>query len=169
VQEVRHPSPRIIRTLDLAAHMHMLHHLSFAVSDIARSAVFYDAVLPTLGYSRVWTKEKAVGYGLTGRDDNFAILLKPSVVKIPEDGFHVAFAAPSREAVDLFYKAALAHGGRDNGGSGHHPEYGANYFAAFVFDPDGYRIEAVIDEPVQSPDPTPAPGMPLAGQESRHG
>jgi catechol 2,3-dioxygenase-like lactoylglutathione lyase family enzyme len=132
----------------VASHTPMHHHLSFAVSDIGRSAQFYDAVFPPLGYSRVWTKEKAVGYGIAGGDDNFAILLKPGVIKIPEDGFHVAFAAPSREAISLFYKAALAHGGSDNGGSGHHPEYGPNYFAAFVFDPDGYRIEAVIDEPV---------------------
>jgi hypothetical protein len=56
----------------------------------------------------------------------------------------VAFAAPSREAVGAFYETALAHGGTDNGGSGLHPEYGPGYFAAFVIDPDGYRIEAVI-------------------------
>ena len=64
---------------------------------------------------------------------------------VPGDGFHVAFAAPSREAVDAFYKAALEHGGKDNGGAGLHPEYGSDYYAAFVFDPDGYRIEAVIN------------------------
>jgi catechol 2,3-dioxygenase-like lactoylglutathione lyase family enzyme len=64
-------------------------------------------------------------------------------VKVPGDGFHVAFSAPTRTAVDAFHKAALAHGGKDNGGSGLHPEYGAHYYAAFVFDPDGYRIEAV--------------------------
>jgi hypothetical protein len=56
-------------------------------------------------------------------------------------------AAPSRAAVDAFYQASLAHGGRDNGAAGLHPEYGAHYYAAFVFDPDGYRIEAVINRP----------------------
>lgn len=60
------------------------------------------------------------------------------------EGFHVAFAAPTREAVSAFYEAALAHGGRDNGGAGLHPEYGPDYFAAFVMDPDGYRIEAAL-------------------------
>ena len=59
----------------------------------------------------------------------------------------VAFAAPSREAVEAFYRSALKFGGTDNGGSGLHPEYGDSYFAAFVFDPDGYRIEAVINTP----------------------
>jgi catechol 2,3-dioxygenase-like lactoylglutathione lyase family enzyme len=69
-------------------------------------------------------------------------------VAVPGDGFHVAFAAPSREAVAAFYQAALAHGGRDNGGSGLDPEYGSDYYAAFVFDPDGHRIEGVINEKI---------------------
>lgn len=59
---------------------------------------------------------------------------------------HLSFAAPSRQAVDAFYAAAFRHGGQDNGGCGIHPEYGDHYYAAFVFDPDGYRIEAVINE-----------------------
>jgi catechol 2,3-dioxygenase-like lactoylglutathione lyase family enzyme len=62
------------------------------------------------------------------------------------EGFHAAFAASSREAVTAFHRAALQHGGQDNGGAGLHPEYGPHYFAAFVVDPDGYRIEAVINE-----------------------
>jgi len=128
--------------------MHMLHHLSFAVADLAHSAVFYDATLSTLGYVRVWAVEKAVGYGSPGGDDEFAIRLRPGGVVVPSEEFHVAFAAPSREAVASFYKTALEHGGKDNGGSGLHPEHGSHYYAAFVFDPDGYRIEAVINEAV---------------------
>ena len=124
---------------------HMLHHLSFAVTDLARSGTFYDAALAPLGYVRVWADETAIGYGLPGGGDKFAIKLRPAGVAVPGDGFHVAFAAPSREAVAAFYKAALEHGGKDNGGSGLHPEYGSHYYAAFVFDPDGYRIEAVIN------------------------
>jgi len=65
---------------------------------------------------------------------------------MPSDAFHVAFRAPSRQAVVAFYRAALANGGADNGGAGLHAEYGPDYFAAFVIDPDGYRIEAVINE-----------------------
>jgi catechol 2,3-dioxygenase-like lactoylglutathione lyase family enzyme len=122
----------------------MLHHLSFAVTDLARSAAFYDATLAELGYVRVWTHATAVGYGLPGGGDRFAI--RQGGLVVPDEGFHVAFAAPSRKAVDSFYKTALEHGGKDNGRSGLHPEYGSGYFAAFVFDPDGYRIEAVIND-----------------------
>ncbi len=122
----------------------MLHHLSFAVEDLVRSAAFYDAVLSPLGCRRVWEDGTFVGYGTEPGEDVFALKLRPGGVGVPGDGFHVAFAAPSREAVGAFYAAALAHGGRDNGGSGLHPEYGPDYCAAFVIDPDGYRVEAVI-------------------------
>lgn len=130
----------------------MLHHLSFAVSDLARSAIFYDAVLAPLGYVRVFTqergagrKESAVGYGRPGAEDEFAIRLREQGAVAPGEGFHVAFRALSQKAAAAFHEAALAHGGRDNGGVGFHPEHGPNYFAAFVIDPDGYRIEAVVD------------------------
>jgi len=126
----------------------MLHHLSFAVADLARSASFYDTTLSALGYVRVWADETAIGYGFLGGGDKFAIKHSSGEVVVPREGFHIAFAAPSREAVAEFYKAALKHGGKDNGGSGLHPEYGKSYYAAFVFDPDGYRIEAVISEEV---------------------
>ena len=124
----------------------MLHHLSFAVTDIARSAAFYDAVLAPLGSRRGGEDATFVGYGTHLGKDVFALKLRPGNAGVPGDGFHVAFAAPSREAVNAFYEAALRHGGTDNGGSGLHPEYGSSYFAAFVIDPDGYRIEAVICE-----------------------
>jgi catechol 2,3-dioxygenase-like lactoylglutathione lyase family enzyme len=124
---------------------HMLHHLSFAVADLARSARFYDATLAPLGYVRVWTNKTAIGYGSPGSGDKFAIKFHSGKVAVPGEGFHVAFTAPTREAVATFYRTALEHGGKDNGGSGIHSEYGSHYFAAFVFDPDGYRIEAVIN------------------------
>ncbi|HVU07810.1 MAG TPA: VOC family protein [Verrucomicrobiae bacterium] len=124
----------------------MLHHFSLPATDLARSAAFYDATLGALGFVRVWADETAVGYGLPRGGDKFAIKLKPEKIIAPGEGFHVAFAAPSRKAVDKFYESALKHGGKDNGGSGLHREYGNDYYAAFVFDPDGYRIEAVINE-----------------------
>ena len=64
---------------------------------------------------------------------------------VPGPGFHVAFAAPNREAVAEFHRAALANGARDNGPPGLRPHYGPDYYAAFVFDPDGYWVEAVIN------------------------
>ena len=101
-------------------------------------------MLAPLGYGRVWEDATFVGYGTEPGKDVFALKLRPENAGVPGDGFHVAFAAPSREAVEVFYKAALAQGGTDNGGAGLHPEYGPDYCAAFVMDPDGYRIEAVI-------------------------
>ena len=133
--------------------MLMLHHLSLAVADLTRSANFYDAALAPLGYVRAFTqergagrKESAVGYGQPGAEDEFAIRLRQQGVVAPSEGFHLAFRASSQEAAIAFHQAALANGGRDNGGVGFHPEHGPNYFAAFVIDPDGYRIEAVVDE-----------------------
>ena len=126
----------------------MLHHISIGAENIERAARFYDAVLAPLGYVRVWTDlrpgedEQAVGYGPLGSDDKLAVKqVSQSVPPIP--GFHIAFAAPSRAAVSAFYEAAIANGGTDNGPPGLRPDYGANYFAAFVVDPEGHRIEAV--------------------------
>ena len=132
--------------------MDMLHHVSLGVRDIELSARFYDAALSALGYVRVWSDlgpahgGQAVGYGLPGGGDKLALKQKNSSHLAPGLGFHVAFAAPSRAAVDRFHDAALRHGGRDNGAPGLRPDYGEHYYAAFVIDPDGHRIEAVIDE-----------------------
>jgi catechol 2,3-dioxygenase-like lactoylglutathione lyase family enzyme len=125
----------------------MLHHISFAVTDLQRSIAFYDAVLSTLGYVRVWSEPAAAGYGLPGGEDVFALKLCGEPSSVPGEGFHLAFAAPDREAVGGFHAAALQHGGLDNGAPGLRPDYGASYFAAFVVDPDGYRIEAVFTDP----------------------
>jgi catechol 2,3-dioxygenase-like lactoylglutathione lyase family enzyme len=126
----------------------MLHHISFGVSNLERSAAFYDAALAVLGYVRVWTDSSAVGYGLAAGQDLFAVKLRASDAAAPGPGFHLAFTAPSREAVARFHAEALAHGGLDNGAPGLRPAYGPNYFAAFVIDPDGHRIEAVTTLPI---------------------
>ena len=131
----------------------MLHHISFGVSDIERSAAFYDAVLAPLGYARVWEDirpgeaDQAVGYGVHGGGDKLAIKFCPVGQRPPGPGFHLALASPSRSAVVDFYRAAIEHGGTDNGGPGFRPDYGPHYFAAFVVDPDGHHIEAVFNSP----------------------
>lgn len=121
----------------------MLGHLSFAVADLARSAAFYDAVLAALGYARVYSADRAVGYGLPGTTNDRLLLLGAGrPVAPPAVGFHLCLDAPSRAAVDAFHRAALARGGADQGGPGLRPHYGADYYAAFVLDPDGYKLEA---------------------------
>ena len=130
----------------------MLHHVSLGVADLQRSADFYDAVLGELGYVRVWADDTAVGYGRAGGGDKLAIKLRSADAIAPGPGFHLAFSAPDRHSVRRFHEAALRHGGRDNGAPGLRPHYGPAYFAAFVADPDGHRIEAVINTPDQSRD-----------------
>ena len=125
----------------------MLHHLSFGVKDLNLSGLFYDAALSALGFRRVFEDDSAIGYGLIDGKDLFCIKLRPDAVP-PSGGFHLAFAAPSRSAVDQFYHAALKVGGLCNGAAGLRPQYGAHYYAAFLIDPDGYRIEAVINTPL---------------------
>ena len=121
----------------------MLGHISFGVSDLRRSSAFYDAALAALGYERVFTSERAVGYGAPGSTaDRLLLILQPGAVRPPGPGFHLAFAAPSRQAVDAFHRAALQHGGLDQGAPGLRPHYGDDYYAAFVLDPDGYKLEA---------------------------
>jgi len=121
----------------------MLGHLSFGVSDLARSADFYDRALAPLGYLRIWGHGSAVGFGEKGGGDKLALFAQPGTVLAPGPGFHLAFSAASREAVDAFHAEALRAGGRDCGAPGPRPQYGATYYAAFVLDPDGYKLEAV--------------------------
>ncbi|MCX2860356.1 VOC family protein [Paucibacter sp. PLA-PC-4] len=131
--------------------MPMLHHLSFGVRDLRRAADFYDAVLQPLGYVRVWTDfegdedTQAVGYGEPGGGDKLALKQCPNGAIAPGPGFHLAFSAPSREAVNHFHEAAMRSGGKDNGAPGLRPDYGPDYYAAYVVDPEGWRIEAVIN------------------------
>ncbi len=126
----------------------MLHHLSFGVTDLEPSSAFYDAVLSALGYERVWSGPKAIGYGRAGEGDRFAIKLYPKEARAPGLGFHLAFEAPSRAAVDQFYEAAVEHGGTGDAAPRLWPEYDERYYAAFVTDPDGHYLEAVTREPV---------------------
>lgn len=122
----------------------MLHHVSFGVADLAISGAFYDAALDALGYRRVFEDGTAIGYGLEDGKDKLCLKLRSPAVA-PGPGFHLAFSAPSRSAVDRFHASALAVGGRDNGKPGLRPHYGPHYYAAFVIDPDGYHVEAVIN------------------------
>ncbi len=120
----------------------VLSHLSFGVADLGRAIAFYDGVLATLGYVRVWSDDEAAGYGEPGGNDKLALFARPASSP-PGDGFHLAFAAPNRAAVDAFHAAALRLGGRDHGAPGARPLYSPTYYAAFVTDPDGYKLEAV--------------------------
>lgn len=123
-------------------------HVSVGVTDLERSAVFYDACLGALGLVQLWRVPRAVGYGPSGYDAEapFAIVLESADDTPPRQGTHHAFVAPDRAAVDAFHAAALACGGVDDGPPGIRQNYDPGYYAAFVRDPDGHRIEAVVHE-----------------------
>jgi len=125
----------------------MLHHISLAVSDLARAARFYDAVMGALGWRRVFTGAHAVGYGRIDDRDRLLLNLRPGSAP-PGPGFHLALRAASTAAIESFHAAGLAAGGQCNGPAGPRPHYGPCYHAAFLIDPDGHRLEAVLNEPL---------------------
>jgi catechol 2,3-dioxygenase-like lactoylglutathione lyase family enzyme len=130
----------------------MIDHLTLVVSDFERSKAFYLAALEPLGYTAVMelTREQipslpfpaTVGLGVGGKPD---LWLRPADGSVTPT--HVALSAPDRAAVDAFYQAAIAAGATDNGAPGLRPHYHANYYGAFVLDPDGYNLEAVCHAP----------------------
>lgn len=121
----------------------MLGHISFGVADLARAIAFYDRVLEPLGFVRVWSHERAAGYGPPGGNDKLALFARPGEARAPGAGFHLALQAPDRNAVDAFHAAALEAGGSDEGAPGLRAQYSLTYYAAFVVDPDGHKLEAV--------------------------
>jgi catechol 2,3-dioxygenase-like lactoylglutathione lyase family enzyme len=120
----------------------MLSHVSLGVRDLARAMAFYDAVLIALGYVRLWTGENGLGYGAPGGGEKLNIFAEPGA-SAAGSGFHLAFTAPDPISVDRFHEAALSNGGIDAGAPGPRPHYGATYYAAFVLDPEGHKLEAV--------------------------
>ncbi len=121
----------------------MLGHLSFGVRDLDRAMAFYDAITAPLGVVRVWSGPKGAGYGPPGGQDKLALFPRIDA-HAPGPGFHLALDAPDHAAVDAFHAAALAHGGEDRGAPGPRPQYSPTYYAAFVMDPDGHKLEAVF-------------------------
>ena len=126
----------------------MIDHVGFPVADYARSKAFYTKALAPLGYVLIMEAQQdandhpAAGFGANGKPD-FWIggeggLNRP---------LHIAITANARAAVDAFYQAALAAGGKDNGARALRPHDNPNYYGAFVFDPDGHNVEAVCHAP----------------------
>jgi catechol 2,3-dioxygenase-like lactoylglutathione lyase family enzyme len=120
----------------------MIDHVSVGVADLQRASTFYEAVLAPLGLTRLIARPATVGFGKAYPE--LWINLRAGMPSVPpESGVHVCLRARTTAAVDAFHAAALASGGRSDGPPGPRPEYHASYYAAFVFDPDGNRIEAV--------------------------
>ena len=119
----------------------MIDHISIGVRDIARTKRFYDATLEPLGYTCLSEGQGSLGYG----KETVMLWISGTDRPVPADlksGLHFCFAAPTAPSIAAFHAAALSNGGRDNGAPGLRTDYGPNYYAAFVIDPDGYRLEA---------------------------
>lgn len=125
--------------------MSIFDHMGYSVGDFDKSIAFYDAAFAPLGVKRVSEFEypggKVVGYG--AERPEFWLNSGEAL----RDHVHIAFSASTHADVDAFFAAAMAAGGRDNGGPGIREEYHADYYAAFVLDPDGHNIEAVCHVP----------------------
>lgn len=123
----------------------IMSHVSVGTADLARAAAFYDPVLAALGARRVLDEGFAIAYGKQFPE----FWVGPphdGGAPAPGNGVHFAFLAASRAEVAAFHAAALAAGGADDGAPGPRPHYGAEYYGAFVRDPDGNKIEAMVWE-----------------------
>lgn len=123
----------------------MIDHISIGVGDAARTKRFYDAALEPLGYMLLSKGEGSLGYGKDAPQFWANVASRPVEADL-ESGLHLCFVAPTRQSVDAFHKAALAAGGQDNGAPGLREDYGPGYYAGFVVDPDGYRLEAYFSQ-----------------------
>ena len=122
----------------------MFDHVKFGVSDYAASKAFYLKALAPLGVEAGVEGEPSYGIELCGRNNSSLCLFQAKDKPAP---LHIAFVAGTRQEVDAFHRVALEAGGKDHGAPGLRPNYHANYYAAFVIDPDGHNIEAVCHAP----------------------
>jgi catechol 2,3-dioxygenase-like lactoylglutathione lyase family enzyme len=120
----------------------MIDHVSVGVADLERAARFYDATLAALGISRLVTRPATIGFGKAYPE--FWINFRADMAKVPDvSGTHICLRASTTADVDAFHAAALKAGGASDGAPGLRPHDRVKYYAAFVIDPDGNRIEAV--------------------------
>ena len=120
----------------------MIDHVSVPVRDLVAATRFYEALLSALGIAKLESRPATVGFGK--KYPEFWINLRSDMTPaLPTSGAHVCFRARSTELVDAFHAAALAAGGMSDGAPALRPQHGEGYYAAFIRDPDGNRIEAV--------------------------
>ena len=127
----------------------MISHVTVGSNDIARSKTFYEAIMAPLGFARVYEGDDYFAYAPTADSPPCFWVLPPFDGRPAErgNGWHCAFLAESRSAVDAFHAAALAGGGSDEGAPGLRPQYTENYYGAYVRDPDGNKLQAVCYKP----------------------
>lgn len=129
--------------------MQILDHVSITVTDLARATPFYEAIMSALGVSKVYERDDAVGFGQRNRpndDSHTYFSLFRSIAASPDPRRHWCFRAKSTAEVRAFFEAGLRTGGIADGEPGLRPNYHRGYFAAFLKDPEGNRVEAVFHQ-----------------------
>lgn len=145
-------------------HSHPLGHISIGVRDYETAKRFYSATLPLIGLHLVYDSTeiadqnpssddggggpRTLGFGPDAENELLNVFEYGRHASAPGPGSHIAFNTDSRAVVDQFYEAAVRSGGKSNGAPGVRPHYGRAYYAAFVIDPDGWRLEVVCKEVV---------------------
>lgn len=128
--------------------MSIISHITLGTNDVDRAERFYDAVLPLLGFQRLEKPEGfPLAYAIDGGPTIFVYLPFDEQPATVGNGTHITFTAASRELVHEVYGSALAQGGSCEGPPGLRPQYGAGYYAAYVRDPDGNKLQAVCLRP----------------------
>ena len=128
----------------------MIHHISIGVSDIVASGLFYDAILQPLGNIRAFEdlrpgeRHQAIGYGVAPNEDIFTIKERNSEFLALGPGFHLAFSAPSCEAIGTWHKRGIELGAIEKREPKIWTDFGPNYYAAYLTNPDGWQLEAVF-------------------------
>jgi catechol 2,3-dioxygenase-like lactoylglutathione lyase family enzyme len=118
-------------------------HITIGSNDIERSRRFYEPVMATLGVDQPFKLPGTLVFGELAGLKLFVLSPFDQGVASSGNGTHAAFLARDRATVDAFHAAALAHGGTDEGAPGPRPHYHANYYGAYVRDPDGNKLQAV--------------------------
>jgi catechol 2,3-dioxygenase-like lactoylglutathione lyase family enzyme len=132
--------------------MQLLDHVSISVSNLSGCIKFYDAIMSALDCEKVYATETSLGYGVrcyAGEESHSCLAVYESPKANCDDARHWCFKASSRKAVDLFYANGISSGGRCDGPPGLRKEYHPNYYAAFLYDPFGNRVEAVCHSEVE--------------------
>lgn len=120
----------------------LVSHVSVGVADVPRAGVFYDAVLAVIGARRIMAQDWGIGYGRTF-PEFWASRPHDRAAASVGNGVHVCFSAADQAEVDAFHAAGLQAGGTDDGAPGFRPDYAPGYYAAFLRDPDGNKVEAL--------------------------
>lgn len=121
----------------------MFSHVTLGTNDFPRAERFYDAIMAVLGHPELLRVDGSVAYGEPTGPKVFIVPPYDGRAAVPGNGVHIAFKVDSRATVDAFHAAALANGGTDEGAPGLRPHYHANYYGAYVRDPDGNKLQAV--------------------------